>query len=326
MGDAYSDRLIADGTYDNDMQKVIDAIFTIEPFESLKELFNIYVVYVVSENEVIGKSTALATYDVRSGYGAIGSADSWRYEVYARKASSKFDFRDVTPIIVLNSSVSDGAVWTTLLHAQDDYLNDPNWDDYHGGESVAYVSGPNSADFDYTVRHECGHALGQLADEYITYDQEIDSYLKQQLQWGMNYGQWKNIDFTSDGDVVKWKSFIIDCRYSYSGIGVYEGGAQYTTGVWRPTENSIMNNDANGQYNAPSREAIYYRLNKIAYGDSWQYDYETFVQQDLKNLSTGTMSSFNKVPYPARINHKHLFKLEEFTTPNGKKKITAIMN
>jgi surface protein len=326
MGDAYSDRLIADGTYDNDMQKVIDAIFTIEPFKSLKELFNIYVVYVVSDNEVIGKSTALATYDVRSGYGAIGTADSWRHEVYTRKATSKFDFREVTPIIVLNSPVSDGAVWTTLHHAQDDYLDDPDWDDYHGGESVAYVSGPNDAGFGFTVRHECGHALGQLADEYISYDQEIDSYEKLQLQWGMNYGQWKNIDFTSDSEAVKWKSFIMDSRYSSSGIGVYEGGAKYTTGVWRPTENSIMNSDANGQYNAPSREAIYYRINKIAYGKSWQYDYETFVQQDLKNIDPATRSSYVEAPYPARIEQKGFFKIEESVSADGQKKVTVIMN
>ena len=35
-----------------------------------------------------------------------------------------------------------------------------------------------------------------------------------------------------------------------------------------------------GQYNAPSREAIYYRIHKLAYGASWKYDYETFVSWD----------------------------------------------
>ena len=326
MGDAYSDRLIADGTYDNDMQKVIDAIFTFEPYKSLKELFNVYIVYAVSENEVVGKSTALATYDVRSGYGAIGSEDSGLQEVYTRKATSKIDFREVTPIIVLNSSVSDGAVWTVLYHAQDDYLNDYNWDDYHGGESVAYVSGPNNSDFEYTVRHECGHALGQLADEYITYNQGIDSYSKQQLQWGMNYGQWKNIDFTNVAESVKWKPFIFDSRYSNSGIGIYEGGAQYLTGVWRPTENSIMNNDANGQYNAPSREAIFYRINKIAYGKSWQYDYETFVQQDLKNIPQYAPAPAKRAASTARIDRKPFLKIEESISNGGKKTVTIIMN
>ena len=31
------------------------------------------------------------------------------------------------------------------------------------------------------------------------------------------------------------------------------------------------------------REAIYYRIHKLAYGASWKYDYETFVSWDAKN-------------------------------------------
>ena len=38
-----------------------------------------------------------------------------------------------------------------------------------------------------------------------------------------------------------------------------------------------------GKFNAPSREAIYYRIHKLAYGASWKYDYETFVSWDAKN-------------------------------------------
>ena len=40
--------------------------------------------------------------------------------------------------------------------------------------------------------------------------------------------------------------------------------------------------DANvGGFNAPSREAIYNRIHKLAYGESWQFDYEEFVGWDL---------------------------------------------
>ena len=41
-----------------------------------------------------------------------------------------------------------------------------------------------------------------------------------------------------------------------------------------------------GGFNAPSREAIYYRIHKLAYGDSWQYDYEEFVEWDERNIKT----------------------------------------
>ena len=42
-----------------------------------------------------------------------------------------------------------------------------------------------------------------------------------------------------------------------------------------------------GGFNAPSREAIYYRIHKLAYGDSWQYDYEKFVEYDAINRKIG---------------------------------------
>ncbi len=38
-----------------------------------------------------------------------------------------------------------------------------------------------------------------------------------------------------------------------------------------------------GGFNAPSREAIWYRIHKLAYGDEWEYDYEDFVEYDEVN-------------------------------------------
>ena len=35
--------------------------------------------------------------------------------------------------------------------------------------------------------------------------------------------------------------------------------------------------------NHSSREAIYYRIHKLAYGPDWEYDYEEFVKWDEKN-------------------------------------------
>ena len=35
-----------------------------------------------------------------------------------------------------------------------------------------------------------------------------------------------------------------------------------------------------GGFNAPSREAIYFKIMKFSEGDQWEYDYETFVAFD----------------------------------------------
>lgn len=39
--------------------------------------------------------------------------------------------------------------------------------------------------------------------------------------------------------------------------------------------------NAQGGFNAPSREAIYYRIHKLAFGKEWEYNHESFVKWDL---------------------------------------------
>lgn len=127
--------------------------------------------------------------------------------------------------------------------------------------------------------HEaCGHSFAKLADEYAYEDMGTapSDYVSQIKEQQTNWGWWKNVDFTSNPLETRWSHFINDTRYANEGLGAYEGGLTYWNGVWRPTENSIMNTNTGG-FNAPSREAIYYRIHKLAYGDSWEYGYEEFV-------------------------------------------------
>ena len=93
-------------------------------------------------------------------------------------------------------------------------------------------------------------------------------------------GWWANIDFTKDKSKVKWANFLSNSDYS-STVGVYEGGATYTKGVYRPTEDSMMN--GYGEYfNAPSRLAIYKRIMKLS-GET--YSFSNFVAYDKDNLA-----------------------------------------
>lgn len=333
MGDGYSDRMIESGVYDRDMERTVESIFLHEPFKSFRHLFNIYITYAVSENEVIGKSTAFDSYDTRATVGHIGSNDTQRILSYSMNASEKGDPRDVATILVLNSEVSDG-VCINFLHASAegevfDYHNDPNWDDYHGGYGYAVVSGPKQDGYEETVIHEFGHMFGKLADEYISDGdgyQSISEQEKLNLQEIFPYGMYKNIDVTSDPSSIKWSHFLTDSRYSNSGTGIFEGANQYRTGVWRPSENSIMRY-MSGQFNAPSREAVYYRIHKLAYGKNWQYDFEDFVQWDLKNIHANAKVSTLAISYSAQVNErKPFFKIERINDNNGRELIRIIMN
>ena len=75
-----------------------------------------------------------------------------------------------------------------------------------------------------------------------------------------------------------------DERFSNQGLGVFEGGHEkYAYGIWRPTDNSIMNSATTG-FNAPCREAVYKRVHELAY-DSFVYDYEQFAAFDQQAMS-----------------------------------------
>jgi len=89
-----------------------------------------------------------------------------------------------------------------------------------------------------------------------------------------------NIDSEKDSTKVLWSRFIYDGEFANEKIGTYEGGYTFFKGVYRPTENSMMNqNDA--PFNAPSRRAIYNKVMEL--GLDKQPTYEEFVEFDSQH-------------------------------------------
>ncbi|MBQ2113299.1 MAG: hypothetical protein II194_08795 [Bacteroidales bacterium] len=283
MGDAYSDRLIADGTYAADMQTMMDAFFSEEPYKSHIGYFNVYAVNVVSENEVYDtySSTALGGW---FGYGTEVGGNDARCFNYGLKAISAEQMDEALIIVAMNSDAYAGTC----------YMYYPSRGDYSGGASVAYFPvGSDPAQLAGLVHHEAGgHGFAKLGDEYAyeEFGEISQEMIAMQYEPLEPYGWWKNVDFTDDPSSVKWSRFLSDERYGNEGLGCFEGGLTYWSGVWRPTENSIMRYNTGG-FNAPSREAIYYRIHKLAYGDSWKYDYEDFVEYDAVNRASSSAAS-----------------------------------
>ena len=283
MGDAFTDRLIADGTYDAVMQNAVDKFFTEEPYRSFRDHFNVYSVTAVSKNEIYSSysETAFRGY---FGYESslVGGDDSIAFS-YALKAIDEERIDQALVVVMMNSDVFAGTCYM---------YTPPDEGDWSNGASVSYFSTyySNEILFERLIHHEvCGHGFGKLADEYSEghiedFPQEDVNFMKSEQN---NWGWWKNVDFTSDLSQIRWSHFINDPRYADEGIGAYEGGLTYLTGVWRPTVNSIMRYNWGG-FNAPSREAIYYRIHKLAYGPDWKYDYEKFVEYDAINRATAT--------------------------------------
>lgn len=294
MGDAFSDRQIADGTYEKVMQQAADAFFSEEPYASFRDMFNVYYVNAVSQNEGYfdGGETAFSCY---FGEGTrVGGNDGLCMQ-YAQAAFNFTDeqMQDVLIIVMMNSTRYAGTCWM--------YNNTGYTSDYGRGTSVAYFPiGTTYEDLATILHHEAGgHGFAKLNDEYAyEYMGMIPANeIRDEQNMRENYGWGKNTDYIPDPARVYWSKFIADSRYASENIGVYEGACTYWTGAYRPTENSIMN-DNTGGFNAPSREAIYYRIHKLAYGESWTYDYEEFVNWDLNQRARSRVSVVPQKKYP----------------------------
>ena len=283
MGDGYSDKLME--TFEADAETVMEQIFSVEPFKSFREYFNVYRFDLVSANEVLSDitSTALGT----KVYGEYVSCDNNKVLDAGRQlfadlgGESRMD--NAVLIALLNHENVAGSGWAYYPDTENDYAD---------GTGIAYVSRSDGGEsLKAQLLWEVGFAFTKLAYEtggFGTMDVGTSDNLKQPME---SYGWYKNLDFASDPEQVRWAKFLTREEYAGEGLGVYEGGYGYGYGVWRSSETSIMNGDLAAGFNAPSREAIYYRIHKLHYGADWEYDFEEFVTYDEINRTAAASAA-----------------------------------
>ncbi|WP_065218294.1 MULTISPECIES: PL29 family lyase N-terminal domain-containing protein [Butyricimonas] len=287
LGDGFTDRDIADGSYDQIMEKAAENFFSSEPIASYRSYFNARSVKVVSKHGRFsdGHETALSC---KFEGGTLITGDDNKCMEYARKISNYDPSRTVI-LVVLNDNRYAGTCYM-----------------YHANNlSIAYcptVDGYSSERFVQIINHEAvGHGFAKLGDEYY-HEQNgaipvnvIENYRQEQTN-----GWWNNIDFTINPEEISWKSFLTDNRYRTENLGIFEGALTYPQNVYKSTTNSIMNTNT-GIFNAPSREAIYKRIMQLVHGNDWQYSYEDFVAQDLKNIPSATSKARMPQGVPAEF-------------------------
>ena len=275
-GDAFSDRLIADGTFSNMADRAVSDLFSVEPLKSLADRFNVYLVNAVSQNEGYynGGNTVFSG---EYGLGAAVGGENEKVLQYARKAISDERMDNALVLVMMNSLRDCGTCY--MLNPEDNSI-------YAGGTSIAWVPfglAPGVTSKANLLIHEIGgHGIGKLADEYYYLDNgTISSETIEAVKEKQKNNWFLNVDFTSSTSNVLWSRFVKDSRYANENIGAYAGGYTYPTGVWRPTMWSIMNqHHVYGTFNAPSRAQIYTRIMKLSEGQDWQFDYEEFVKWD----------------------------------------------
>ena len=267
------------GTADYWLERAAEAIFEIEPYNKLRNLFNVFIIYAHSPER--GVSLFEDRRESRFGYRQVAPTKrSNAYfnpqEVYdtAQKSLQEKGVIDSTEIMhflmVVNSS--NTGLFKGMMYAK-------RVKEGETSRRIKVALNPTASSFNPLIWHEFGgHGFGALADEYVP-----RKGAKPRLFTGDPTRLAPNIDVESDPTRVKWTQFITDPRYAHEKLGVYRGGGgRRYHNVYRATETSIMRQGGNSKlrFNAPSRAAIYKKAMKMAYPD-WEFDYETFVKFDL---------------------------------------------
>ena len=259
---------MASGLYEQMMRACVNEFFSIEPYRSFRDWFNVYAVTVVSKNGKTGAGYTTALGAAMAG-GAAGAGNADKVYQYALKVPGITDKKDLVVGVLVNS----------IYHGGIAVLNES----LQSGIGFFSSMGNDPELFGSTLRHEVGgHGFAFLGDEYATQNASpTQAYIDDVNRLFQTYGWYANIDFTSDPAKVKWHDFTADSRYKDE-VGVYQGAANVTMGAYRPSVNSMMNQNAE-YFNAPSRWAIYQRIMKLG-GEPCTFD--KFLQYDAVNRGT----------------------------------------
>ena len=276
MGDGYTDRDMGPGgLYETLMKDSMEEFFALEPYKTFRNRFNVYAVKVVSLNDRIGAqySTALES---RLGSGTYLGGNNEKCLEYAMKVPEITSDKDLLTVIMVNSRSASGSA----------HLSDSNQSAF----SYVATEGNDPEFYGPTLRHETGHGFAFLADEYVAHkDPAPEDFVNRYNTLYEKYGWYSNVDFTDSREKIRWSAFLADDRYKDE-IGIYEGAATYQTGAYRPTVNSMMNENVEF-FNAPCRWAIYKQIMKRS-GEEASFD--KFLEYDAINRGKASAAAKSK--------------------------------
>lgn len=275
LGDGFNAKDIASGKYLNDIKQEVEYFFSIEPYKTYRDYFNVYTAIPLS---------------TESGVGTVNTIRYNRFNTtFTGGVGLKADYDEVFDYALGAPTVNKGNLNQTLI------IMVPNSTDYGGicqmwedGSAIAFC--PQSTygyplDTRGVIQHEAGgHGFGKLGDEYIYHNAFIDfcdcTCCGHVLEFNAakSLGWFDNLELTGKMHSVGWSHLIFDDRYSDI-VDIYEGGYMHNRGVFRSEPNSCMNNDI-PYYSTISRESIVKRIKAYA-GET--YSFEDFVKNDKRD-------------------------------------------
>ncbi|WP_158845171.1 M64 family metallopeptidase [Saccharothrix deserti] len=198
----------------------------VEPFKSYRQYFNVWQVSVVSTESGVDNDPTLGT---------------------ARDTALDMGFwcqgRDTQTERLLCVNQTKATQFGALAPQADQVIALGNTAKYGGaGGGVATAAGANDQAGQIAV-HELGHSIGKLADEY---DYPYDRYTGAEPT---------EVNVTADATGSKWSAYLGQASPDGGVVGAFEGARYYTSGLYRPTENSIMRT-LGREFNLIGRDAM----------------------------------------------------------------------
>ena len=276
LGDGYKKRdLMQGGKFERSARSAMDAFFSVEPYKSFKDRFNVYAVAYESANEgprlesasASSHSTYFESYYKGGGNTYVNCSDNGKSKMKSvvqntLGLSGDAYYRTIV-IALINTSEAVGSTdypsMTTSSSLGDGYAS----------FAIAMLAA-NSTGTNGLIRHEAGgHACGRLGDEY-----PVSWYTVELVNERHSVGFYRNVATSQS----YWSAFT-NAGYGSAEV-TYDKYGSYAT--YRSTrESGIMWNN-NGQFNAVSRHAIYERIIRQSQG-SGAYSWNSFLEWDKKN-------------------------------------------
>lgn len=235
MGDGYDSEAISNGEYLALVEQQIKHFFDVEPYKSLREYFDVYILFPLSQERGVN---TMYTY-VNNHFGTL----------YGYDGTICTDNRLITTTDeVVDYAKSIVPKVTHTLHKTLIVLV-PNDDNYEGNtiytDATISICPPSNRPYPQDTRgviqHEaCGHGFGKLADESVEYNIWVPISVVSDINNNHERGWYKNVATTSKFNSVPWSDFIFDPNYS-DRVDIFEGACGYMRGVFRSEQNSCMN-------------------------------------------------------------------------------------
>ncbi|MDD9375235.1 M64 family metallopeptidase [Streptomyces sp. ZAF1911] len=240
VGDGYTAAELT--KFHTDTQAKWAELTAVEPYATYRNLFNVWTVDAVSrESGVSGdpdratvRDTALGAYFWCEEIERLLCIDQPKVDSYVAKAPEA----DLV-IVLANSAKYGGAGY-----------NEPSAT--LGYEGISTASADNAKSGQVAI-HETGHSLGKLADEYFY--PGVPDYEK---YTGPEPAESNSSTLSADEMAArraKWHRWLGETSPDGGTVGAYEGGGYFVTGLYRPTDTSLMR-VLGKPFNLPGVEAM----------------------------------------------------------------------